>query len=283
MGAKIISLVSILIMFSTSFSMIAKSENRPPEVDLGEDITAFVGEEIDFTKNLQVSDPDDDELEYSWDFDASVDEDNDGNKTNDKEWNVIAIVVHTYDKPGNYTVTLWVSDKQHNVSDQMIVRVKEKPGESDKLYKVEDKISQTKEIKEEGFIAYEIELKKAERLKISIKVIKGPKVYIYLFGNNTTYQKYRKGDINIYNYEKGSKKEVSSASYKWKAPKDGVFYLVVDNHYFISYGTNGTAKCNINIEKLGKETPGFEMIVTTLAIFAAIVIIGVRKKLNIIK
>lgn len=278
MGAKIISLLTILIAFSITSSITTTAENSPPIVNLGENFTVFVGEEIDFTKNIEVSDPDEDSLTYSWDYDANVDKNDDGNTSNDNEWHVIAIVRHTYYEPGNYTVTLTVRDDQHNVTDSLIVTVLEKPGESGTLYTIEDKITDTIEIREEGYIAYKVELNKEERLKISITVIKGPKVYTFMLGNNTTYQIYKKQNPNIYQFDKGSKKDILSISYNWKAPKKGVYYLAIDNNFIYTIDPNGTATCMVTLEKLPKEAPGFEGLATIIAIFSVILIIRKRKR-----
>jgi outer membrane protein assembly factor BamB len=86
--------------------------NRAPVADAGPDrsIKVNVTVKIDGSKSY---DPDLDNLTYSWDF-------GDGNSLKNTS---LAIVNHIYSKPGNYTVTLEVSDGDLTDTDTCVITV----------------------------------------------------------------------------------------------------------------------------------------------------------------
>lgn len=83
--------------------------NHAPVASCGKNITTNVGVKIEFDGS-DSSDPDDDELEFSWNF-------GDGETAEDEK------VEHSYSFPGSYLVTLTVSDGQLSSTDQIEVEV----------------------------------------------------------------------------------------------------------------------------------------------------------------
>ncbi len=75
--------------------------NNAPNADAGGPYQALVGTDITFDGS-ESSDPDDDDIQYRWDFD------NDG--TYDTDYSDEATATSSYDTPGTYTVKLQVKD-----------------------------------------------------------------------------------------------------------------------------------------------------------------------------
>lgn len=100
-------------------------ENQAPIADAGPDMTSRpykeVGKPIEFSAKAS-TDPDGDDLEYSWDFDA------DDGSTEDEDRKK-RTVLYTYFDPGTYTVTLTVSDGYTFDTDSLKVKVVDPPGE----------------------------------------------------------------------------------------------------------------------------------------------------------
>ena len=97
---------------SVEFEILEDGENAPPVID---SITADPNEglaplEVDFS--AEVSDPDGDELTYSWDFDG------DGTEDSTEE-----SPTHIYALPGDYEAELTVSDGELEASDSVTVTV----------------------------------------------------------------------------------------------------------------------------------------------------------------
>jgi len=88
----------------------ATTGNNPPIARAGDNIIGFVNQEIEFD-GTNSSDPDEDELFYSWNM-------GDG-KVIDKP-----SFTYKYSYPGTYLVTLTVSDGQHYASDTITIKVK---------------------------------------------------------------------------------------------------------------------------------------------------------------
>jgi PKD repeat protein len=100
----------------------APEENRRPEADLNaSDTEVTVGEEIRFSAE-DSSDPDDDELNFEWDFDLS-----DGLDTDSTE----EVVLWSYNETGEYQVTLQVRDDQRGGIDIAMetITVTERPND----------------------------------------------------------------------------------------------------------------------------------------------------------
>ena len=79
-----------------SFTVVSAGSNRPPEADGGNDRVGYVGKGILFSARYS-SDPDKDELTYSWDF-------------GDGEFGEGIRLHHTYGEQGHYAAELTVSD-----------------------------------------------------------------------------------------------------------------------------------------------------------------------------
>jgi len=83
--------------------------NNPPIPDAGDNIIAFIGQEINFD-GANSSDPDDDELAYSWNM-------GDGKLIEELSF------TYKYSYPGTYLVTLMVYDGQYYASETITVKI----------------------------------------------------------------------------------------------------------------------------------------------------------------
>ncbi len=83
--------------------------NNPPVADAGDNIIAFIGQEINFD-GTNSADPDDDELAYSWNM-------GDGKLIEESSF------TYKYSYPGTYLVTLMVYDGQYYVSETITVKI----------------------------------------------------------------------------------------------------------------------------------------------------------------
>jgi PKD repeat protein len=85
------------------------TNNRPPIADAGNDVVAFIGDEITFDGSKSY-DPDGFDLAYEWNL-------GEGGVEND------VAVTHKYSYPGTYLVTLTVFDGKYYVSDTITVEI----------------------------------------------------------------------------------------------------------------------------------------------------------------
>ncbi|MGA1873287.1 MAG: PKD domain-containing protein [Thermoplasmatota archaeon] len=107
--------IVFFVPFLNSFNSDAPhfERNRPPLADAGSDLTVYEGDTFELNGSGS-SDPDNDVLHYDWDF-------GDG-RSYSGTWDRRDI---SYDEPGNYTITLTVSDGLASDSDTCLVHVKE--------------------------------------------------------------------------------------------------------------------------------------------------------------
>ncbi|MCD6383468.1 MAG: PKD domain-containing protein [Thermoplasmata archaeon] len=102
-------------------------KNRKPFADVTVDKNIVkVGESVHFNANKSY-DPDGDTLFYFWDFDDNVDSDMDGNYQNDHDATGVS-VEHAYTNPGQYRVTLTVTDGELSDSAHVTITVLESGG-----------------------------------------------------------------------------------------------------------------------------------------------------------
>lgn len=91
--------------------------NHVPNADAGDDIEdVFVNEEVSLDGSGSYDWDDDDILRYKWTFDED-------HSSQDTDWSIETDASVTYNKPGNFTVTLNVTDGMSWHIDTLIVRV----------------------------------------------------------------------------------------------------------------------------------------------------------------
>lgn len=122
----VVLLVAALIILASYFMFTGEEksskktpseqpQNRRPFAQISVDRRVVeVNEEVHFSANGSY-DPDGDPLVYIWDFNDDYDSDGDGNPANDRDATGVN-VTHRYTTPGQYRVTLTVSDGE--LSDQ---------------------------------------------------------------------------------------------------------------------------------------------------------------------
>ncbi len=92
-----------------------QEENHAPVAKAGEDITAYIGDQVAF--NGIGTDPDGDMLNYAWDFE--------GDGVIDWESPISGTTTHSYDTPGTYTAFFYVSDGEYEAVDSLTVTILE--------------------------------------------------------------------------------------------------------------------------------------------------------------
>ncbi len=109
----VLFLILVIILSLLSFSASAKTV-----VEIGDDATVSVNEEIEF-QGVGAGD-------YYWDFDESVDKNNDGDFTNDAE-RTGKSVTYKFKKTGTYIVTLTVDQDGIITTRESTITVEEAP------------------------------------------------------------------------------------------------------------------------------------------------------------
>jgi len=221
----------LLFLIMPGLTIPVKGVGSPPTVELGPDVQGYVGYSVDLSANMVVHDVDTSSyyLDYSWDYDAR-----DGLQT-DYSYTYAS---NTYLVPGNYTVTLTVTDSDGNIGkDTMHVNVKTLVGETEKEYPVSDGYAAVKTVRASGYIAFSIYLKEKDTLSINFKVLDGDPLEVLLLtydemtmfktlGNTSmTYQVLPMGETS-----KSVDKKVTSYM-------SATHYIVVDNQFLGAYGT----------------------------------------------
>ena len=126
-------LITLIIVASSGCT--EEKKNHPPVADAGPDQTVQLvdGRAVVHFSAASSYDPDGDELLYIWDFDAS-DGDNDVDPTEKNP-------VYTYYQPGDYVVTLTVSDGKISSKDTMTVTVTRPVGKVRAVIKTDDNLN----------------------------------------------------------------------------------------------------------------------------------------------
>jgi len=237
--------VLILAMFLSvtvlaSVAPYASAANSPPEITVPKDQTIDVNQNINLAKGLTVTDPDGDALIVQWDFNAAFDNNNDGNKTNDNQYSGTGAttpttnVTYGWNMPGNYVVTVSVSDGHYNVSANFTVHVMAVVGEKagEKIMDV-PKLGTGIKIARDGWISYKVHLNKNDRFKITIKDITNGTGIAVLWVEENNYPFMKSGSLPLF-YDAARSREAingTKLSYTVKAPATGYYYIVYYNKH----------------------------------------------------
>jgi len=111
------------------FNATSNNDILSSDTDQGNAFTAFPGETIvlDATGS---SDPDGDDLLFSWDMDMDVDQDQDGDSGNDQDSTAVQEEI-SFDRPGLYRIRLTVSDGRLSDTAEMWIEVTEEDSGDD--------------------------------------------------------------------------------------------------------------------------------------------------------
>ncbi len=234
--------VLILAMFLSvtvlaSVVPYASAANSPPELTVPKDQTIDAGQEINLATGLAVSDPDNDNLAVTWDFNAAVDNNNDGNKTNDNQYVGAAPttkVPYGWATAGDYKITVTVSDGHYNVTGQFVIHVMAKVGEKTGEYTmIVPKLGTGIAIARDGFISYKVHMAKGDKFKITIKDITNGTGIAILWVEEKNYPFMKSGSLPLFYDATRSKEAVNGTklSFTAKAPYTGNFYIVYYNKH----------------------------------------------------
>ncbi len=236
---------------STLFATIR--ENQPPEIFANESESVYVEEEHTFYADAVDDNAQPHLLRWHWEF-------GDGSSSDDPP-----PVVHTFAATRVYEVKIRVTDPENAVAEHTIlVSVEEKPGEMASLYTVKDgKISQKgKQIREDGYIAYKLPIRKNHDVTIKMTVPAGvsppsPPVAVLVFDNEDAFLDYEVGVGGTWNGDLSKESQDYDIKITFKAEEDTDLYVVFDNSYKTGSGFGGgggmaTVDVEIKDEDYGK-------------------------------
>lgn len=261
--------------------VVTVTANQPPQIDAPDTLSGYVGEEVEF--DLSATDDSDlaHYLHWHWDF-------GDGNIHFG-----MSTVNHTFSLIGSYTVTVTVTDTELASSEcNILVVVQEKPGESGKVYEVDEGglVQEDKEVREDGYVAYKITVPGDNTLKVTVTAnqsLQRP-VSLLVFDSELDFLDYELGIGDTWNETHSVVETDYIQSMEVLVDEECSFYIVVDNGYQITDGDDGgmsSVSVNVQIEGLRKGTsnggdddsPGLGWATTLLAL-AIVAMIAIRSR-----
>jgi hypothetical protein len=253
--------VSDGLLNSTDDIMVKVNPNMPPIIDLGPDLEVAVLETF-YLDTRNVSDPNMDALEYSWDFD-----DSDGIQVDSTE----KFPNHRYDKAGEYTITLTVTDGEFTVEGIINVTA------GTTLIPVTGKrFGEDNYVRPSVKRTYLIPISSGKGLDVKLESLNGVKFHTYLFTSKNFFKYTDNGALVA--ISQGSKENATKHSYSVKISNTDDYYLMIMNPTL----SNLSYRINIKIEKVGTSSgfipgPGIVDAVLTL-IFSTMVVATVARR-----
>jgi len=258
----------------------ASAANSAPVITVPPDRTIDVGQTINLAQGLTVVDPDNDPVEVRWDYDAAVDKNVDGNRTNDNEYkgqNALTNVTWGWSSAGNFTVTITaIDDKNSSAVAQFVIHVLAKVGEKAGEHQYSQKFWTMMTVSRDGFISYKVTLVKGDTIKIGVPDIAEGSGVAVLWVEDKNFPLMKSGSLPNF-YDAKRSKEVAAGgklSFKAKAPETGNYYIVLYNKKFTgdlgAHITDHYVRLNFTLENQGQSL----VIDKTVLILAGIVIVA---------
>ena len=255
------------------------TENLPPFLGASA-CTAIVGQEIDLTDHMSISDPEGMPLRLTVDLDTAVDSDTDGNSSNDADLEWLSTdgggLVHVYERAGLFSARATLSDGFNSITALLSVSISEAGTE----VRVGDHYSNTDTVFKDAFRAYVVDLGEGDRVKLIFRVIQGSTPIVISMPE----EGYRNFEDYPLRHEFTAVPEMSepngtrSRIFTWTSDADGRLYIVVDNGYLEGDG-EGTLKVNLILSVDRKrETPAPDAPWMAAAALAAALLFGSKRR-----
>jgi hypothetical protein len=234
--------VLILAMFLSvtvlaSVAPYASAANSPPVITVPADQTVDVSQNVNLAKGLSIMDPDGDDLTVTWDYNAAIDNNKDGNFTNDNQYlgsSPTTNVTVYWQIPGDFTITVTAADGHYNTTGQFVIHVMAVIGEK-KGEKTMDvpKLGTGIKIARDGWISYKVHLEKGDKFKIIIKDITNGTGIAVLWVEEQNYPFMKSGSLPVFYDAARSREAVNGTklSFSAKATHTGNFYIVYYNKH----------------------------------------------------
>jgi PKD repeat protein len=198
-------------------------ENQPPEISAPDSITAYVDVEQEF----HVTAIDDFNpphlLRWEWDF-------NDGSKSNDAP-----PVTHTYNSERSYHVRVRVIDQDGEYSEKIIiVNVGQPQGDHKIVFQagVGNLSHSMKQVREWGYIAYEITGKANYCYKVDVEAVEtGPPVAVLVFLSEKAFQDYTLWTAGTWDCELSDTTGRYKYIVEWQSQDNTIHFVVIDNRF----------------------------------------------------
>lgn len=221
--------------------------NEPPDIHVNSTESAFKDVEHIFYGDATDDNAPPHLLRWHWEF-------GDGESSDDAP-----PVRHVYGSVRGYQVKVRVTDPDNDYSVFTIfLNVVEKPGEMGRLYPIKDgKIShKAKEIREEGYIAYKLPVKKNHDIIIEVIVSTSPPsppVSVLIFTSENAFLDYELGVGGTWRGSLSHEELEYLHLMAFTADEDADYYIVIDNGYQTGGGfasLSGMATVDIKVEDI---------------------------------
>jgi PKD repeat protein len=253
---------------ATKTLTVTVEENRPPTIHANDTEQAFKEEDHTFYADAIDDQHQQHLLRWHWEF-------GDGTSTDEPP-----PVVHRFMAVRGYQVKVRVTDPDTAFSEHTIfINVVEKPGELGSIYEVKDgKLNHKgKQIRENGYIAYKIDLKNRHEIEIKVTAISSsPPVAVLVFGSENNFLDYELEQYGSWYIDLSRVEPNYNHKISWEAQEDQEFYIVIDNGYQTGGGfgsLHGMATVDVSIED--KDRDNFFVDIPFIVWIVIIGVIGV--------